>query len=180
MANEYEAVVTFGLTLLGSGVGTSLVVAWFKKQFDTELEQQKAILQRGSRVHEKQIDALLEIYWRLERAHYFLQRLASPFMLTSETKEGLAESMMNELSLASLEYAKKKLLVPSLLSAKLDQFFGLFLSARVDLSERAVALTPAGTERAQLWKAAQITAYENLPGLLAAIELEARQTIHSQ
>jgi hypothetical protein len=177
---EYEALSTFALTLLGSGIGTSLVVAWFKKQFDAELEEQKALLQRGSRVHEKQIDALLDIYSRLERANFFLQRATSSILLAGETKEGLVEGTVKELIAAAKLYGEKKLLIPLALAQKLDEFFGAFHSARIDLSFAMWEMTPPGPDKAKLWSKAQDAAYQRLPPLLGAIENEARRTIHSE
>jgi hypothetical protein len=178
MTDEYQALSTFGMTLLGSGLGTTLVAAWFKKHFDRELEQHKALLQRSTRVHEKQIDALLDIYSRLERSHFFLLRAASSGVLEGEDKSEIVKVMVNELAGASEAYSKKKLLIPPSLSLKLDTFFGRFLSARVDLNFAMRDDVPAGHEKAELWQRAQTEAYAHLPPLLEAIELEARTVIH--
>lgn len=154
------------------------MAAWVTKHFNRELELHKAILQRSTRVHEKQIDALLQIYSKLERSHFFLLRAASSGVLEGEDKNAIVQVMVKELTAASKIYSEKKLLVPDSLSLKLDQFFGRFLSARVDLSYAMGDMVPSGPAKAEFWKRAQTEAYAHLPELLASIETEARGVIH--
>jgi hypothetical protein len=59
-------------TLIGSGAGTTLVGFVFKHRFDVQLERQKAFLQRNSKIHERQVDALLAIHSKLNDALFYL------------------------------------------------------------------------------------------------------------
>ena len=120
MTETQKVLITFAVTLVGSGLGTTVIGALFKRRFDAQLERQKALLQRGSRIHERQIDALLTIHSKLERASFFLQRAASGGLLEGETSELLLQNMVRELASLSEEYSQKKLLVPETLTLKVD------------------------------------------------------------
>ena len=163
---------------MGSGLGTTIVGAWFKRRFDAQLERQKALLQRGSRIHERQIDALLTIHSKLERTSFFLQRAASGGLIEGETSEGLLQNMVRELASFSDEYSQKKLLIPHNLTLKLDEFLRNLSSARVDLTFAMHPMTQNGEPRAKLWEQAREIANKELPLLLHAIETEARAVIH--
>ena len=178
MTETQKLLLTFAVTVLGSGLGTTIIGALFKRRFDAQLERQKALLQRGSRIHERQIDALLAIYSRLERASYFLQRATSSVLLEGETRETLLQNLARELASASDEYSNKKLLIPPTLTIKLDEFFNRFLSGHIDLTYAMHPSTPGGGQRSGLWEQAKEIAYNGLPPLLRAIEAEARTVIH--
>ena len=64
-------------TIVGSGVGTSLVGFLFKHRFDVQLAKQTAMLQRHSRIHELQVEALGVIHSDLNDALFYLQKIAS-------------------------------------------------------------------------------------------------------
>ena len=180
MTETEKLLLTLAVTVLGSGVGTTIVGIWFKKRVDTQLEVHRALLGRGSRVHDRQIDALLLVYSKLERASFLLQRAASSLVLAGEIKEQLVKQMVEELSEASQAYSERKLLIPPSLALTLDQFFGRFLAARVDLSYALWDVVPPGEQKAALWDSAQTIAYKELPPMLEAIEKEARAIVHSE
>ena len=77
MTETEKLFLTLTVTFVGSGLGTTIVAALLKRRFDAQLETQKALLQRSSRIHERQVDALLVIHAKLEQALFYLQRAAS-------------------------------------------------------------------------------------------------------
>lgn len=115
---------TFIVTLVGSGLGTTIVGAWFKKRFDSQLETHKALLQRSGRIHEKQVDALSAIHSKLEHAIYHLQRASSSTKFRGEpTEQEHLVEMSKYLTEAKEEFSKNKLLLSESLGRKLDEFF---------------------------------------------------------
>jgi hypothetical protein len=172
--------ITLALTIVGSGLGTTIVAALFKRRFDTQLERHKALLLRASRVHEKQIDALSEVYSKLERANAFLQRTASSATFAGEDKMVLMQNAVKELVAASEAYSARKLLIPPTLTKELDTFFGKAVVARLDLSFALSDDLPPGEEKGRLWRNAQKVVFDELSPVLEAIELEARRIIHAE
>ena len=57
MTGTETLLLTFAVTIVGSGLGTTIVAALFKKRFDTQLETHKALLLRSGRIHERQVDS---------------------------------------------------------------------------------------------------------------------------
>ncbi len=122
MTETQKLLLTFSVILLGSGWGTAIVEAVLKRRFDAQLERLKTILERGSRIHERQVDALLTIHSKLEAANFYFQRATSAIVFAGEVQEELLKKMICELASASAEYSQKKLLFSQTLMAKLDQF----------------------------------------------------------
>jgi hypothetical protein len=169
--------VTVAATVVGSGLGTALVGALLSRRFNTQLETHKALLQRSGRIHEKQVDCLLEIHSKLEEALFYFQRAASAGKLKGQAPdEELLNRMAHTLGDASKEFSKKRLLVSEKLGRNLDEFFKKSLSGAMNLN---MALDPMMSElRAKLWNEAGETAYNDLPQILEAIRKESRIVIH--
>src|SRR5260370_34708681 len=99
MTETEKLFLTLVVTLLGSGLGTTIVAALFKRRFDAQLETHKALLQRNSRIHERQVDALLAIHSKLETALFYLQRAASGSKFKGEASDQeLLQRMGSELA----------------------------------------------------------------------------------
>ncbi len=182
MTEKTELLFTLGATLLGSGLGTTIVGALFKRRFHVQLESYKSVLERSSRIHERQVDALLEIHFRLERALFYLQRATSSFRFQGEASDkDLLGSMARELGAASESFSKSRLLIGPDLSRRLDEFFKRAFLAGSDLTLTMDPIMMYGGEaRAQLWKQAQESAYKEIPPILDAIRIEASTLIHGQ
>jgi hypothetical protein len=179
MTETEKFVISTSAAVLGSGLGTAIIGAVFKRWFDIQLETHKALLMRSTKIHELQVDALLVIYSKLEHALFYLQRASSAGKLAGEPqREELLERMGLKLAAASEEYSQKMLLINPELTSKLDHFFKKVLSAGIDIR---IALDPVildGAPRAKMWDAARETAFRELPAVLAAIRTEARTIIH--
>ena len=176
-----ETAQFFITTLVGSGVGTAIVGAFFKRRFDAQLEIHKALLQRSSRIHERQVDALLAIHARLDKALFYLQRAVSTAKFANEPPDQeLLQSMSRELGAASEHYSNTKLLISPSLTARLDEFFGKVFLAGMSLNSALSPMTPNGEMRAKLRNQTQDAAYKETPLILEAIRTEARAIIHGQ
>lgn len=169
--------LTLAVTFVGSGLGTTIVAALFKRRFDAQLETHKALLQRSGLVHARQVDALSVIYSKLEHALFYLQRVTSAGKYEGEEDNKLLQGMARELAPASEEFSKNKLLVSDDLRNKLDEFFNKMVLVGLDVR---LALDPMvqGEPRVKIWTQAQQTAYKELPSILEAIRVEARAVIH--
>ena len=55
-------ILQFSANFIGSGIATAVVGVWFKAGFDKKLEDQKADLQRASKIHERQVDAITALF----------------------------------------------------------------------------------------------------------------------
>jgi|HubBroStandDraft_6_1064221.scaffolds.fasta_scaffold242543_2 hypothetical protein len=171
--------VTFAVTIIGSGLGTTIIGAWFKRRFDSQLETQKALLQRSGKIHERQVAALLVIHSKLEEALFYLQRAASAGKFAGEVSDKeLLERMARSLGDASQEFSKNRLLVSESLEKKLGQLFNKMFEGGLGMNLALDPMVPNGEPRAKLWDEARQTAYKDLPDVLQAIRGEARSVIH--
>ena len=166
------------MTLLGSGVGTTIVGALFKRRFDAQIETQKALLQRGSRIHERQVEALLAIHAKLEQALFYLQRAASAAKFAGESDQKLLQRMATDLGAASEVFSQNKLLMGTDLTRKLEEFFNKMFSAGMNLNLAEHPMTPNGETRASFFDNAREIAFKELPTVLEVIRAEARAVIH--
>ena len=170
---------TFAVTIIGSGLGTTIIGALFKRRFDSQLETQKALLQRSGKIHERQVDALLVIHSKLEEALFYLQRAASAGKFAGEASDKeLLERMGRTLGAASEEFSKNRLLISESLGQKLDELFNKILSGGSNLNLALDPMVPNGEPRAKIWDEARQTAYKDVPGVLKAIRDESRAVIH--
>ena len=166
-------------TVIGSGLGTTLVGAWFKRKFDVQIETQKALLQRSGKIHERQVDTLCAIHAKLDEALFYLQRAAGTGKLEGQASDKeLLDRMARALGEASTEFAKTRLLISEGLGQRLDAFFQKMLFAGIDVRLAIDPMVADGEPRAKLWESAKETAYKEIPDLLKAIRNDARAVIH--
>jgi len=171
--------LTLAVTLLGSGLGTTIVAALFKRRFDIQLETHRALLQRSGRIHERQVDALLPIHSKLEEALFYLQRVAGAARVRGQASdEELLNRMGRALADASELFSKSRLLISESLEMKLDKFFNEMFTGGITLNLALDPMVQDGNARAKLVDEARGIAYRELPAVLKAIRDEARSIIH--
>lgn len=179
-SDTISPVVTILASLVGSGVGTTIIGALFKKRFDAQLETHKALLQRSGEIHKRQVEALLVIHFNLNNALFNLQRAAAAGKFSGEASDiELLQRMAQSLGPASEEFAKTRLLFSESLGKKLDDFFNKMLSGGMTLQYALSTQMQDPSQRAKWWDEARDTAYKEIPSLLTAIRNEAREVIHS-
>jgi hypothetical protein len=150
-------------------------------QRSVQLESHKALLQQGSRIHERQIDALLSIHSKLEEALFYLQRAAGPGRFRGEASdEELLSRMARALGTASEQFSNNRLLISETLGQKLDDFFNKMFSGATTLTLALDPMVAGGNARATLVDQAREIAFKEIPLLLAAIRTEARTVIHGE
>lgn len=179
MAETTKFVLTIVAALVGSGLGTTIIGAWFKKRLDTQLETQKALLQRSGKIHERQVDSLLIIHAKVDEALFYLQRAAGAGKFRDEASdEELLNWMARALGAASTEFAKSRLLISESLGQKLDEFFSKMFSGGMAVNLALDPMVQNGNARAKLVDQAREIAYRELPAVLKAIRGEASAVIH--
>jgi hypothetical protein len=164
--------------LLGSGFATVSIGWLFKRRFDRELELQKAFLQRASRVHDRQVDALTRLYGFLFEAQAYLQLLSASVQFSGEKPEEYPRLFTTALIAARQELTKGRLLLPASIVGQCDNFFNVVFQGTMHLGFANDPMVIAAGQRAEFWDRATKTAYQDIPHLLATIELHARVVIH--
>ncbi len=179
MTKSDELFLTLAITVVGSGLGTTIVGVLFKQQFDSQLETYKALLQRNSRIHERQVDALLSIHAKLEQGLFYLQRATSAGKLAGEPDDReLLRRVGEELASASEVFSNSRLLIGQELARKLGNFFDQTVEASRSLNLAESPTTPDGQIRADFFDKARDIAFRELPSLLEAIRTESKTIIH--
>jgi hypothetical protein len=134
---------------------------------------------RGSRIHERQVEALLTIYSKLEYALFYLRRAASPGKIQGEADDQeLLLRMGRDLAAASEVFSQNRLLIGPELTRKVDEFVKQAVEAGTTLNLAGSPMTPNGQIRAGFYDKARDIAFEKLPPVLEAIGAEAKAVIH--
>ena len=171
-------VIEAAVTVVGSGLGTTVVGFFFQRKLDRELEIQKAFLTRTSRVHERQIDALMKLYRDLDKAQGLFQRLTSGSRVAGEVSDDEYHRLLQcAVRSAQDTFSECHLLIPSLLAQQCDAFFATLFNGQLNL--QCAEMVP-GNERAELFQDARDTAFKQMPALLQQIENDARSLIHGE
>jgi hypothetical protein len=154
-------------TFIGSGAATAIVSYLFKLKLERELDQQRAFLQRQTKVHELQIQTLMKLYSLLHSAHASLRNLDDP------------QQFANAVEPAKAELTTQRLLIPRALAAKMDQFFEKLHHARTSLNVAFGDRFPEN-RRNDRWEEFYAATFEDIPELLKLIESDAFQLIHGE
>jgi len=183
LAGTIELLAVLITTIVGSGAGTSIVGLLFKHRFDVQLAKQTAMLQRHSRIHELQVEALGVIHSDLNDALFYLQRIASAGRTRGQVDDAeLFKRMGERLAKAASEFSKTQLLFSQELTTRLNEFFKKVFEtgAELELSEE-FSQFPMGEGvqlRADLIDKVRNAAFKEIPTVLDEIRREARTVIH--
>lgn len=130
-------------------------------QRSVQLESHKALLQRDSRIHERQIDALLPIHSKFEEALFYLQRAAGAGRYRGEAPdEELLNRMARALGTASEQFSNNRLLISETLGQKLDDFFNKMFSGGITITLALDPMVTDGNARARLVDEAREIAFK--------------------
>lgn len=170
-------ILQLSANILGSGVATAGVGAWFASRFNRRIEEQKAVLQRASRVHERQVDALSELYAALRQAHDYLQLATKSAIFAGENPDEYPKRFMNAVRAAYEKFVAIRLLLPIAVVTHADAFFAKAQEGHTNFGfARYNEILPE--QRAAAWDRAKTIAYDELPKLLASLESSAREVVH--
>ena len=130
-----------------------------KASADTEIERVKASLARASRVHERQLDILQNLYRYLCEAQGLFQRMTSAGRVKDElTPEAYGDLVTKAMESAFNELVQGRLLIPSALAQQCDSFFNTVLKGRLNFYIAQDPMTDP-VKRAEFWKAAATVAH---------------------
>lgn len=151
-----------------------------KASADTEIERVKAALVRASRVHERQLNILQNLYRFLFNAQGLFQRMTSAGRFKDEiTPEAYGDLVAKELEAAFNELLQGRLLIPSALVEQCDNFFNTVLKGRLSFYTAHDPLMDP-VKRSEFWTAAATVAHQEVPKILQEIEVAARVVIHGE
>lgn len=153
-----------------------------KTSADLEIERAKAFLVRASRVHERQIDILQNLYLHLYEALALFQRQTSSGRFEGEAApEEYQKLVAGRLRSASDELQRGRLLIPQPLAEQCDTFFQEVWQGQTMFSfARDLRIGANPEARADFWNKAGQIAHTKVPQILRAIEAAARKVIHGE
>ena len=132
-------------------------------------------------MHQSQVAALTKLYNNFEKALGYIQRLAATGRVAGEASDDEYRRVLAEaIAAARDELSISRLLIPSDLAQRCDEFFKSLFDGQLKL---AYAQTPTlidGMQRKEFWDSAAKNAYQEIPALLQQIEDAARAVIHGE
>jgi hypothetical protein len=164
----YFVLVTVVSTLFGSGIATAIMNHFFRRSLEKELDNQRAFLQRQTKVHELQIQTLTKLYSILHSLHRPLREFAK------------YEDFYQAVDTARAELTAHRLLIPRALADKMDNLFEQFSRARSNYNLSFNDQSFTHEKRSELWARFYAATFEEIPGLLNHIEEDARKLIHGE
>jgi hypothetical protein len=152
-------------------------LALLQSDLQRELEGQKAFLLRASKIHERQIDVLCDLYAGLfDTSEYFKHANRKGFR-SFESPEQYRQEFAKSFVATVRLFNQRRLLLPSALASQIDTFFKKASEGDFSLSFALDPQMPSGDSRAKNFDAAAQMAFHEIPPLLADIEHECRQIL---
>lgn len=148
-----------------------------KADADVEIERVKAFFIRASRVHERQLDILQNLYSHFYVAQAFFQRMIQGMWVGPGSQEECAGKVDTEMKSAHDELLKGRLFIPPELAQQCDSFFNAVYKGRLDFSSAHTPMLDAA-EQTKLWNSVATVANEELPKILRQLDEAARMLIH--
>jgi hypothetical protein len=173
-----DFIANIAVAVLGSGLGTTIVGALFKSRFDHQLELQKAVLERASRVHERQVETLINLDRHLREALGYMQLMSKSGIFEGEDTSQYPQKFREAIIRAHEELTGGRLLLPPRVVGEFDAFFKKMSEGQLELAFFSSSMVPDGSERAKYWDRARKIAYDEAPRLLRSLEDSARALIH--
>jgi hypothetical protein len=152
-----------------------------KASADTEIERLRAFLTRASRVHEQQVETLTKLHRQLLQTQGYLQLSAATWRNEGEvSREEYGRLCAEAIKSAHETLSDGRLLLPPDLTKQCDEFFASVFRGQNYLTFALNPMVTEGHQRKEFWDNAQVTALKEVPGILAQIELAARNVIHGK
>jgi hypothetical protein len=164
-------------SMIGAGIGTTVVGSLFGYLFNRQLERHRAHLSRLSRIHEKQVDTLSKLYGHFTEARNYLQLMQKSALFEGEKPEEYPKRLVESLNSARDTLTFGRLVIPESVAAQCDLFF-----ERVFESQREFAFASwdqlDAQHRLKLREKATDLSYKAIPELLVQIERAGRGIVH--
>lgn len=164
-------------SIIGAGIGTTVVSSLFGYVFNRQLEHHRARLSRLSRIHEKQVDALSKLYGHLTEARNYLQLMHKSAIFEGEKPEEYPKRLFESLGSARDTLTFGRLLIPESVAAQCDLFFDKVFESQQEFAFASWDQLDA-QHRLKLREKATDLSFKAIPELLVQIERAGRGIVH--
>lgn len=132
--------------------------------------------ERRSRIHEKQLDILRELYAALQKIQHYSQRMASSFILKGEKPEEYPDLFYKAWNEAYSLFISSRLILPKDIISNIENFF-----QQLHVYDVNLGITKSLNQNvAEYWNKAQEISHKEIPAILLIIEEKARVIIHKE
>jgi hypothetical protein len=165
-------------SIIGAGIGTTVVGSLFGYFFNRKLEHHRAHLSRLSRIHEKQVETLSTLYGHFTEAQSYLQLMQKSAVFEGEKSDEYPKRLIESLNSARNALTFGRLVIPTNIAAQCDAFFEKVFESQQEFAfARWDQLDPE--HRLKLREKATNLSYKVIPELLKQIEHAGRGIVHS-
>ena len=157
-----------------------VLIAAFKAHYELKKLRQERSRERRSRIHEKQLEALMRLFATLKKIQDYSQLTTKSVILEGEKIEEYPKLLGESVVKAANEFTQTRLLLPIEVASLVEEFFEKAVDSQIRMGvfERLVGVQ--GEVRKQYWEQAANIAHSEMPSLLAKIEASARSIIHEE
>lgn len=179
----FGGIVSFYLTYLrqkGKNLATREDIAKITDKIEGVKLEHAFLLQRRSRIHERQVDILSKLYKCLLEAQEYSKLMTKSVIFEGEKPEEYPMLLRAAVTNAYKEFAMGRLLLPGDVAKQVDAFFQKVSEGQVQFDMAKHPMVSDGHVRAQCWEKAGTIAYQEIPSLLRIIEEQAHIIIHGK
>jgi len=164
-------------SIIGAGIGTTVVGSLFGYLFNRHLERHRARLSRLSRIHEKQVDTLSKLYGYFTEVRNYLQLMQKSAIFEGEKPDEYPKRLVESLTSARDTLTFGRLLIPEAIAAQCDLFFQRVFESQQEFAFASWDQLDA-QHRLKLREKATDLSYKAIPDLLIQIERAGRGIVH--
>ena len=164
----------------GKNLATSEDIAKITAEIEGVKLQYAVLLQRRSRIHERQVAILSKLYKCLLEAQDYSKLMTKRVIFTGEKPDEYPQLLHDAVTNAYKEFTIGRLLLPGDVVEEVSTFFQKMYEGQVQLTMAKHPMVTDGQERAQFWERSGTIAYQEIPALLRTIEDKARDIIHGK
>lgn len=136
-------------------------------------------LERRSRIHARQLDALCQLYERLDKVQGYSQLMTKSLSIEGENIEAYPGLLASSMAEARHDFLMARLLLPADIVKAVEDFFKKTSEGQIH-HRLAQMTTIEAVQRGNLWSKAGKVAHQEMPALLNTIEQKAREIIHGE
>jgi len=176
-------IVSFLLTYLrqkGKNLATREDIANITDKIEGVKFEHAFLLQRRSRIHDRQVEILSKVYKYLLDAQEYSKLMTKKVIFEGEKPEEYPLLLQSAVTNAYKEFAMGRLLLPSDVAEQIQAFFHKVSEGQVHFAIAKHAMVSEGNVRAKCWEKAGEIAYHEIPALLRIIEKQAHNIIHGK
>lgn len=156
-------------------VGTiGAVIAAFKTLYEIKKLRGERQQERRSRIHQKQLDALIGLYVALNKVLGHAQRTISLGRVRGQNFDNDLVQWQSSINDANQQFISSRLLLPEDITQMVESFFQKVFELHLNIE---MFVETSGEQRASCWDNAAKDAHREMPTLLSSIEAAARSFV---